>query len=346
MRRISISLIIIMSVLVGFGVFYFLEQQEVKQIQLKQIQLKAEADLAQAILDETYRPIELLAKVSGPAMVQAQGVITVEGVRVHLDGLKPPREDADCRRFAIIYQCTLVSRGELVKIIAGKVLDCDLTQYGADDRIWGFCWNTDPNTGVRLDEPSINEQLVRAGWAFPDTTHTDMLANAESSAADQNIGLWNTSMRNTPMGTMDSLFGRIEVRNAGAIEVNEIDLRLIGIDAPVPEQMCTVNDIPYPCGVVANAYLIGVSVGKRFDCAIQKLDGDTQPWALCIEAKVDQPGQRKISINESIVRAGWALSRPEGGVDFSEAESAAQSEGVGLWSTNFVSPSNWRMGQR
>ena len=52
------------------------------------------------------------------------------------------------------------------------------------------------------------------------------------------------------------------------------------------------------------------------------------------------------SINESIVRAGWALSRPEGGVDFSEAESAAQSEGVGLWSTNFVSPSNWRMGQR
>ena len=241
---------------------------------------------------------------------------------MHLDGLKPPREDADCRRFAIIYQCTLVSRGELVKIIAGKVLDCDLTQYGADDRIWGFCWNTDPNTGVRLDEPSINEQLVRAGWAFPDTTHTDMLANVESSAVDQNIG------------------------NAGAIEVNEIDLRLIGIDAPVPEQMCTVNDIPYPCGVVANAYLIGVSVGKRFDCAIQKLDGDTQPWALCIEAKVDQPGQRKISINESIVRAGWALSRPEGGVDFSEAESAAQSEGVGLWSTNFVSPSNWRMGQR
>ncbi len=292
-------------------------------------------------------PPELPSKVSGIAWVGEAATLTVDGVSVTLDGLKPPREDADCRRFSIIYQCTLVSRGELVRITAGKNVECELARYGEDDRVWGTCWTTH-TSGQRDEGPNINEQLVRAGWAFADVMHTDKLVAAEKAAKDDAIGLWNTYMRYPPPGT-DAFGGRAEIRDAGGVEVREVDIRLLGIDAPDVNQTCRLDGVEYPCGVIARAYAIGLTAGKELFCNLQEVEMDDRRWGLCSEA---MPGGRDairddaLTINELMVRAGWAVAKPLGNIDFSESERAARAEGLGLWAGEFVGPTAWRLGKR
>ena len=286
--------------------------------------------------------------VAGPARVPWPGVVIVDNVWLHLDGLKPPRENGDCRRFAVVFQCTTVSRGALAEVVAGKHLECDVTQYRGDARNWGTCRQVDRVTGaVITDAPTINAQLVLAGWAYADPIHTDALAPAEAEAEADGLGIWSAFMRTSTIATQ-AIGGNAVIRGANILDVREIDIHLLGIDAPEETQQCAQNGISYPCGVMARAHIVALLAGHRVYCEIHQFDGDDRAWGVCTDA--DPTGRAAlagaISVNELMVRSGWAVSAPRDGADFSAAQAAAQRDGAGMWGGDFIYPANWRAGKR
>ena len=297
---------------------------------------------------ELPAPVPLPETVTGPARVPMRGVLIVDDVWIHLDGLKPPRENGDCRRFAVVFQCTLVSRGALAEVVAGKILECAVTRYAQDERNWGTCVEVDRATGQAIpDVPTINAQLVLAGWAFADPLHSDALVEAAAQAEANGVGLWNTFIR-TGTNFSDTIFGNAIIRGANILDVREIDIHLLGIEAPEPAQQCTQNGASYPCGVMARAHIIALLAGKAVFCNVQRFDGDERGWGVCTET--DRTGRGALpgapSVNEMMVRGGWAVAIPRGGADFSAAQAAAQAEGAGMWGGDFVPPANWRAGER
>ena len=77
--------------------------------------------------------------IEGDASIPRPGVLEIGGVRVHLLGLQPPREDADCRANGVIYQCTLLHQARIAEMIAGRRVRCDVQKFRGDERVWGTC---------------------------------------------------------------------------------------------------------------------------------------------------------------------------------------------------------------
>jgi endonuclease YncB( thermonuclease family) len=284
----------------------------------------------------------------GPARVPAPGVLIVEKVWIHLDDLRPPRENGDCRRFAIVFQCTTVSRGALAEVVAGKHLNCAITRYAGDERNWGTCHEANLSTGVAIaDAPTINAQLVLVGWAYADEFHSNALVEAAAQAEANGLGIWNAFMRTSTVATQ-AISGNAVIRGANILDIREIDVHLLGIDAPEEAQQCSQSGISYPCGVMARAQIIALLAGHRVFCDLRQFEGDDRAWGVCADSdptgRAAQAGA--ISVNELMVRSGWAVSVPRAGADFSAAQAAAQQEGLGLWSGDFVYPANWRAGER
>ena len=299
-------------------------------------------------MDVTVGPWPVPETATGPARVPWPGVVIVENVWIHLDDLRAPRENGDCRRFAIVFQCTTVSRGALAEVVAGKHLNCTITRYPNDVRNWGTCAEANPSTGVAIPEtPTINAQLVLVGWAYAYGLHTDALVEEAAQAEANGIGLWNAFMRTSTIAT-SAIGGNAVIRGANILDIQEIDVHLLGIDAPEEAQQCSQDGISYPCGVMARAQIIALLAGHRVFCDLHQFDGDDRAWGVCTDS--DPTGRSAqagaTSVNELMVRSGWAVSVPRDGVDFSAAQAAAQQEGLGLWGGEFAYPANWRAGER
>jgi endonuclease YncB( thermonuclease family) len=285
---------------------------------------------------------------TGPARVPLPGVLIVENVWIHLADLRPPRENGDCRRFAIVFQCTTVSRGALAEVVAGKHLNCAITRHADDERNWGTCREANSSTGVAIpDAPTINAQLVLVGWAYADDFHSGALVEAAAQAEANGLGIWNAFMRTSTISTQ-AIGGNAVIRGANILDIQEIDVHLLGIDAPEEAQQCSQSGISYPCGVMARAQIISLLAGHRVFCDLDQFDGDDRAWGVCTDS--DPTGRSAqagaISVNERMVRSGWAVSVPRAGADFSAAQAAAQQDGLGLWGGEFVYPANWRAGER
>ena len=48
------------------------------------------------------------------------------------------------------------------------------------------------------------------------------------------------------------------------------------------------------------------------------------------------------SLNEQLVRKGWAVARPSESADYEAAEAEAKKEKLGLWQGQFLTPSEFR----
>jgi len=308
----------------------------------------AEAAAPAFVTPEPPAPLQVPQTVTGPARVPLRGMVIVDNVWINLDGLRPPRENGDCRRFAVVFQCTTISRGALAQVVAGKHLECAITRYPGDVRNWGTCHQIDPATGAAIpDEPTINAQLVLAGWAFADLMHTDALVEAAAEAEANALGLWNAFIRTSTAAT-PSVGGNAIIRNSNILDIQEVDIHLLGMDAPEESQQCSQNGVSYQCGIMARAYIVSLLAGRRVFCEIHQFDGDDRAWGVCTDSdpsgRAGLPGAK--SVNELMVRGGWAVSVPRDGADFSNAQAAAQQEGAGMWGGDFAYPANWRAGER
>ncbi len=294
--------------------------------------------------------VQGVASVPTNQMVQVAGVLTVQGRTINLLGLTPPREEPNCTvNRGVVVHCTLISAARLAEMVAGKTVRCELRHLGRDPRNWGVCRvvGSGAPSGNKVED-TLNGQLLLTGWALPKDQHGKAWADLGVRARNAKAGLWAGNVVPDPV-KVGTLYGATEVNDGNTLEIQEVRMRLYGIDAPDLGQECTLNGLPYQCGLLAYMQLIDVTAGKgRITCYASKIEGDDRPYAKCglptangANIRDDAP-----SFNEMMVRSGWAIADRSQTKDYVAAEEEARREKRGLWAGEFIVPSAWRNGKR
>jgi endonuclease YncB( thermonuclease family) len=136
-------------------------------------------------------------------------------------------------------------------------------------------------------------------------------------------------------------FGEVIITDGDTIWWKGEKIRLEGIDAPEAKQLCKKNNIPWMCGAKASE-------------ALEKLIGKASNNELFCEGKTkDKYGRRiatcfykTININKWLVENGWAVAYRYYSKRYIKYENVAKLKRRGLWQGDFISPANWRKGQR
>jgi endonuclease YncB( thermonuclease family) len=133
--------------------------------------------------------------------------------------------------------------------------------------------------------------------------------------------------------------GPSHIIDGRTLEVGGQRIRLFGIDAPDLDQLCRHGGRDYHCGQVARAALWDLVSGLDVGCApeTEAPGPDGTIAATCSAGEV--------SLNEAMVRSGWALADRAASDRYVAIEADARSARRGLWKGPFEPPSAWRRGQ-
>ena len=128
----------------------------------------------------------------------------------------------------------------------------------------------------------------------------------------------------------EKLSGKPYVVDGDSLVLDEINLRLMGIDAPELDQQCKAQGQPWPCGAKARAALRNKVKGAQIYCTTWGEDRYQRLLAICSVGKTE--------INAWLVRTGWAVDY--GG--YAREEGEARRNKVGIWRGDFENPGEWR----
>lgn len=111
-------------------------------------------------------------------------------------------------------------------------------------------------------------------------------------------------------------------------------VRLYGIDAPEPAQICTLpSGTLYDCGEIAASVLRDMIGETHPVCQVLGQDFYQRPVAICRVGK--------LSLNAAMVRRGWALAYRDTKA-YAALAAEAKAAKRGLWAGQFDEPRKWR----
>ncbi len=126
-----------------------------------------------------------------------------------------------------------------------------------------------------------------------------------------------------------------KIQSADQVSINNIRIKLAGIDAPSPQQLCLdARGAPWKCGVAAHDALASHVGTRSWACHLMRLDRRGRTLARCTVDGED--------IHKWLVRNGWALAMPRGAQHDDADQKAAQAANAGLWQGAFFAPADWR----
>jgi endonuclease YncB( thermonuclease family) len=111
----------------------------------------------------------------------------------------------------------------------------------------------------------------------------------------------------------------VTIVDGDKITIDGTVYRLLGIDAPDPNQVC---DDGYPAGKEAIKALLGLMKGRRLVCASQGRDPAGRTLAICRADGRD--------LGEQMVRAGMAWAAPVKRGGYIDVQNDAQAERLGV----------------
>jgi endonuclease YncB( thermonuclease family) len=133
----------------------------------------------------------------------------------------------------------------------------------------------------------------------------------------------------------NQIAGPAKAVDSTVIEVNGKRIMLFGIDSVMRKQNCTIDGKIWQCwGAAVRALEILVDQGP-VTCDVI---GDPDVYGRLL-ARCSINGQ---SLNEQLVRKGYAVARPSETTDYVAAETAAKEEKLGLWQGKFLMPAEFR----
>ena len=141
--------------------------------------------------------------------------------------------------------------------------------------------------------------------------------------------------------------GKALVVDGDTIKINEISIRLYGIDAPEKNQICIgLSGEAYNCGLYSTRFLkTFINNSIRVECSYTDLDRYGRIIGKCIShTKIENSNETvPFDINYQMVRNGRAVEykRYSKG-EYSEAEESAKKEKKGIWKGKFDRPEKWR----
>ncbi len=115
------------------------------------------------------------------------------------------------------------------------------------------------------------------------------------------------------------------------------DIHLYGVDTCAPRQKAKLNGQEWPCGAVTTAWLVTKTLGQHLSCK-HALTHNGISYAQCFVNGVD--------LAETGLAAGMLVLSKENKnpipTQYRHAEEAARKNKVGLWSSYFTEPFQWR----
>lgn len=135
------------------------------------------------------------------------------------------------------------------------------------------------------------------------------------------------------------LTGPATVIDGSHLEVAGRRLKIYGIDAPDPDQTCEDKQgKDYPCGIEARRTLAQLVQGSEVSCQPRGPNQLNETLATCSAGQTD--------LAQALVAAGWALADRARTLYYEEDELKARTAKLGLWQGAFLSPLEWRNGER
>ena len=119
------------------------------------------------------------------------------------------------------------------------------------------------------------------------------------------------------------------------IKVNDQRIMLFGIDSVMRKQLCKLDGKPWQCWTAAVNELQKLLDQGPVTCTSV---GEPDAYGRLL-GKCDVNNQ---SVNEQLVRQGFAVARSNETNEYAPAEASARAEKAGLWQGQFVRPSDFR----
>lgn len=140
-------------------------------------------------------------------------------------------------------------------------------------------------------------------------------------------------------GLLPDETGRFTAVDGDSLRKDGKDYRLHAIDAPELFQTCWRDDgREYGCGHAARDELRRLIRNATVTCQVLDIDRYGRSVAECRAGGV--------SLNDAMVRSGWAIAYTRHGQDHAAAEDEARAAGRGLWQGRFQAPEAWRNANR
>ncbi|MCX8501133.1 MAG: thermonuclease family protein [Alphaproteobacteria bacterium] len=131
------------------------------------------------------------------------------------------------------------------------------------------------------------------------------------------------------------IVGRAFVIDGDTLVVNRTHIRLLAIDAPEKDQTCAKPGQPkWACGAVATKVLRGKIGNRQVECNGEQWDSHGRLLAHCSLEQLD--------LNQWMVANGWATAYRYFSQEYAREEDLARSNQLGIWSSQFISPYEWR----
>lgn len=134
---------------------------------------------------------------------------------------------------------------------------------------------------------------------------------------------------------LDSEFvGAVRVVDGDTVSMRGRRLRLAGIDAPEKDQTCARAGKIWKCGEQSSAALADWIGNGVLACLSDAIDRYRRPVVRCTV--------RGFDVAAWSVENGWSLAGPIGPPDYKPQEAQARGLRLGLWSSEFIPPWEWR----
>ncbi len=135
-----------------------------------------------------------------------------------------------------------------------------------------------------------------------------------------------------------TVFGQAKVVDGDTLEIAGKRIRLFGIDAPEATQTCDRQGEKWACGQ-ASAERLHTLIGEStVTCSGDEIDQYGRLVAVCTLVGVD--------LNQAMVADGWATAFRRYSEVYVPDETRARAAKLGLWSSNFELPEDYRAEER
>jgi endonuclease YncB( thermonuclease family) len=134
-----------------------------------------------------------------------------------------------------------------------------------------------------------------------------------------------------------TLSGPALVIDGDTLEIEGRRVRLFGIDAPELSQSCDRNGESWACGQTSAEQLRAMIGDYALTCDGHEVDVYGRLLAVCRLGGVD--------LNRTMVAEGWATAFRRYSEDYVADEGRARASRLGLWSSSFISPEDYRMAE-
>ena len=124
--------------------------------------------------------------------------------------------------------------------------------------------------------------------------------------------------------------GFFRVIDGDSLSMDGEEIRLVGIDAPEFSQNCGAKEAEWACGRDAARHLGRLVENTPIRCKGTKRDRFGRLLAICLSGTDE--------LNRIMVAQGWAVSFGR----YETEETAARTQRLGIWKSEFVRPQRWR----